>query len=124
MPGRITWSERIRVAIDEQRFALVAQPIFDLHTGEATQFEVLLRMRDDHGDLIPPSAFLSTAERLGMIQQIDAMTVATAIRAVAEHDSGLGGPRVEINLSPRWATPRCSGSSSASCATRGWIPRA
>jgi PAS domain S-box-containing protein len=30
MPGRITWSERIRVAIDEQRFALVAQPIFDL----------------------------------------------------------------------------------------------
>ena len=99
MPGRITWSERIRVAIDEQRFALVAQPIFDLHTGEATQFEVLLRMRDDHGDLIPPSAFLSTAERLGMIQQIDAMTVATAIRAVAEHDSGLGGPRVEINLS-------------------------
>ena len=103
MQGRITWAERIRVAIDEDRFALVAQPIFDLATGAVTQFEVLLRMRDDHGDLIPPSAFLSTAERLGMIQQIDAMTVSRAIRAMAAHGvAGAptpGGPRVEINLS-------------------------
>ncbi|MGH2897606.1 MAG: putative bifunctional diguanylate cyclase/phosphodiesterase [Solirubrobacteraceae bacterium] len=106
MQGRITWAERIRVAIEEDRFALVAQPIFDLETERVTQFEVLLRMRGDDGDLIPPSAFLSTAERLGMIQQIDAMTVSRAIRAVAEHDGcaargrdGGPGPRVEINLS-------------------------
>ena len=100
MQGRITWAERIRVAIEEERFALVAQPIFDLVSGDVTQFEVLLRMRDDHGDLIPPSAFLSTAERLGMIQQIDAWTVARAIRAVAAHgEPGAPGPRVEINLS-------------------------
>jgi EAL domain-containing protein (putative c-di-GMP-specific phosphodiesterase class I) len=100
MRGQITWAERIRVAIDEQRFALVAQPIFNLATGEITQFEVLLRMRDDHGDLIPPSAFLATAERLGMIQQIDAMTVSRAIRAMAAYgDRGAAAPRVEINLS-------------------------
>ncbi len=109
MRGRITWAQRIRVAIEEDRFAHVAQPIFDLETGEVTQFEVLLRMQDDHGDLIPPGAFLSTAERLGMIQQIDAMTAARAIRAVAAHDSRSGAagagadsgaqPRVEINLS-------------------------
>jgi diguanylate cyclase (GGDEF)-like protein/PAS domain S-box-containing protein len=100
MRGRITWAERIRVAIDEDRFALVAQPIFDLVTGSMTQFEVLLRMRDDQGDLIPPAAFLATAERLGMIQEIDAMTVSRAIRAVAAHGESVGPrPRVEINLS-------------------------
>ncbi|MDX6690691.1 MAG: hypothetical protein QOG15_2148 [Solirubrobacteraceae bacterium] len=100
MRGRITWAERIRVAIDEDRFALVAQPILDLNTGLMTQFEVLLRMRDEQGDLIPPAAFLATAERLGMIQEIDAMTVARAIRAVAAHGEPLGArPRVEINLS-------------------------
>ncbi|MEA2142094.1 MAG: hypothetical protein QOI64_524 [Solirubrobacteraceae bacterium] len=100
MSGRITWAERIRVALEEDRFAHVAQPIYDLATGVMTQFEVLLRMRDDHGDLIPPGAFLSTAERLGMIQQIDAMTVARSIRAVAAAGD-VGGvlPRVEINLS-------------------------
>ena len=100
MHGRITWAERIRVALDEDRFVHVAQPIFDLGTGAATQFEVLLRMCDDNGALIEPGAFLATAERLGMIQQIDAMTVARAIRAVAAHgDAGAGAPRVEINLS-------------------------
>ncbi len=100
MRGRITWAERIRVAIDSEAFALVAQPILALDSGLVTQFEVLLRMRDDHGDLIPPAAFLSTAERLGMIHEIDRMTVSTAIRAVAAHDAGAaGGLRVEINLS-------------------------
>ena len=99
MKGRVTWAERIRVAIDEDRFALMAQPILDLRTGVATQFEVLLRMLDDHGDLIPPSAFLSTAERLGMIQEIDAMVVARAIRAVAGAGEAIADTRVEINIS-------------------------
>ncbi|MDP1849784.1 MAG: EAL domain-containing protein [Solirubrobacteraceae bacterium] len=100
MSGRITWAERIRVAIEEDRFTHVAQPIFDLSTGAVTQFEVLLRMLDEHGDMIPPGAFLSTAERLGMMHQIDAMTVARSLRAVAAHShAGLGRPRVEINLS-------------------------
>jgi len=96
MRGRITWAERIRVAIDEERFTHVAQPILDLATGATTQFEVLLRMRGERGELIAPAAFLATAERLGMIQEIDALTVARAIRAVASHSAG---PRVEINLS-------------------------
>jgi diguanylate cyclase (GGDEF)-like protein len=100
MQGRITWAERIRVAIDEDRFAHVAQPIVNLRTGAVTQFEVLLRMRDEDGQLIAPSAFLATAERLGMIQQIDAITVARAIRAVAAHRDAPGpAPGVEINLS-------------------------
>ncbi len=99
MQGRVTWAQRIRVAIDDGRFTLVAQPIIDLETGVATQFEVLLRMLDDHGDMIPPSAFLSTAERLGMIQEIDAIVVARAIRAVAAAGDAIGDTRVEINLS-------------------------
>jgi diguanylate cyclase (GGDEF)-like protein/PAS domain S-box-containing protein len=99
MRGRVTWAERIRVAIEEERFSLVAQPIVDLLSDRVTQFEVLVRMRDDRGELILPGAFLATAERLGMIQQIDALTVASAIRAVAAHGGQPGSPRVEINLS-------------------------
>jgi EAL domain-containing protein (putative c-di-GMP-specific phosphodiesterase class I) len=99
MQGRVNWAERIRVAIDADRFALVAQPILDLETGVVTQFEVLLRMLDEHDELIPPSAFLSTAERLGMIQEIDAIVVARAIRAVAAAGPAIADTRVEINLS-------------------------
>jgi diguanylate cyclase (GGDEF)-like protein/PAS domain S-box-containing protein len=96
MHGRVNWAQRIRVAIDEGRFTLLAQPILELETGIVTQFEVLLRMLDDTGDLIPPSAFLATAERLGMIQEIDAIVVARAIRAFADD---ITDTRVEINLS-------------------------
>jgi EAL domain-containing protein (putative c-di-GMP-specific phosphodiesterase class I) len=99
MHGRITWAERIRVAIDERRFELVAQPIIELATGDVTQFEVLLRMRNADGGLIPPAAFLATAERLGLIQEIDALTVTQAIRAVAAAGDAGGALRVEINLS-------------------------
>lgn len=99
MQGRVSWAERIRVAIDEQRFTLLAQPIVDLTTGVVTQFEVLLRMLDEHGDLIPPSAFLSTAERLGMIREIDALVIARSLRAVAAAGPAIADMRVEINLS-------------------------
>ncbi|MEA2220910.1 MAG: hypothetical protein QOJ35_3536 [Solirubrobacteraceae bacterium] len=99
MQGRVTWAQRIRVAIDEGRFTLVAQPIIELETRVPTQFEVLLRMLDDHDELIPPSAFLSTAERLGMIREIDEIVVSRAIRAVAAAGPAIGDTRVEINLS-------------------------
>ncbi len=71
MKGRVTWAERIRRALEEDRFVLLAQPIVDLATGEASQYELLLRMRDATGDLIPPGAFLAIAERLDLIHDID-----------------------------------------------------
>jgi diguanylate cyclase (GGDEF)-like protein/PAS domain S-box-containing protein len=98
MQGRITWAERIARAIEDERFTLVAQPIVDLASGRVTQFEVLLRMRDEQGDLIPPSAFLYVAERLGMIDQIDEMTVSKTLRTVAAHEHGRD-TWVEVNLS-------------------------
>jgi diguanylate cyclase (GGDEF)-like protein/PAS domain S-box-containing protein len=100
MRGRITWAERIRVAIEDERFVLVAQPIVDLTDGRVSQFEVLLRMRDDRGQMILPGAFLATAERLGLIQQIDGLTVTAALRAFALHNGrGKLLPNIEINLS-------------------------
>ena len=52
--ARISWADMIRDALAEDRFVLHAQPIVDLATGEATQYELLLRMRGADGELIPP----------------------------------------------------------------------
>ena len=84
MQGRFSWVQRIQSALDEQRFALMAQPIIDYQTGLTSQHELLLRMRDEHGDLIPPAAFLYIAERLDLVQQIDAWVIQQAIRLLAE----------------------------------------
>ena len=69
--ARISWADMIRDALAEDRFVLHAQPIVDLATGEATQYELLLRMRGADGELIGPSAFLPVAERFDLMAAID-----------------------------------------------------
>jgi diguanylate cyclase (GGDEF)-like protein/PAS domain S-box-containing protein len=88
------WEHRIHEALEQDRFVLHSQPIFDLATGEPIQHELLLRMQGPDG-LIPPAAFLGVAERLGLIQAIDRRVVAEAIGLLAA-DPTL---RLEVNLS-------------------------
>ena len=97
--SRTNWYERIERAIDGDGFALQAQPIVNLRSGETEQHELLIRMRDDHGDLIPPATFLSVAERYGQIAGIDKWVAGEAIGLIAELEAS-GAPRpLAINLS-------------------------
>ncbi|MGK2938290.1 MAG: EAL domain-containing protein [Solirubrobacteraceae bacterium] len=83
--ARLTWLERIRSALEHDRLMLVAQPIQSLADERIVHHELLLRMLDDHGDLIPPGSFLHIAERFGLIEEIDIWVVRRAIRMLAEH---------------------------------------
>ncbi len=85
---RITWRDRIVDALANDRFALVAQPVFDATSCTATQYELLLRMTGPHGTLIPPAAFLSIAERDGLIVAIDQWVVRRADRAAGRARAG------------------------------------
>lgn len=76
---RLTWADRIREAIDQQRIVVYAQPIFDLRSQCVAREELLVRMLDENDDVIPPSSFLPTAERLGLIAEIDRLVLAKAI---------------------------------------------
>ena len=97
--ARLEWVERIRAALDEDRLVLHAQPVVETATGRATQHELLVRMVDTHGDLIPPGSFLPIAERFGLIREIDRWVVTRAIRMLGEHHAEGRHPTVEINLS-------------------------
>jgi diguanylate cyclase (GGDEF)-like protein len=76
---RLTWAERIREAIDQRRILVYAQPIFDLRRRCVAREELLVRMLDANDDVIPPSSFLPTAERLGLIPEIDRLVLAKAV---------------------------------------------
>jgi EAL domain-containing protein (putative c-di-GMP-specific phosphodiesterase class I) len=78
---------------------LQTQPILDLQTGEVSQHELLLRMRGDDGELIPPGAFLPSAERHDLIQAIDRWVVRAAIALISEHERAGDALRLEVNLS-------------------------
>jgi PAS domain S-box-containing protein len=89
------WLGRIRDALDEDRFVLYAQPIVDLMTGQTVQHELLLRMLDEDGQVIPPCAFLPAAERFGLISEIDRWVIRQAVQIASE------GVPTEFNLSGR-----------------------
>ena len=101
--ARISWADMIRDALAEDRFVLHAQPIIDLASGEATQYELLLRMRGADGELIPPSAFLPVAERFDLMAAIDRWVVARAIRMVGAELRAGRRLVVEVNISGRSA---------------------
>lgn len=94
-----TWSERVRRALEQDMFELHCQPILDLPSGEIAQYELLLRMRDEDGDLILPGAFLATAERFGLIQPIDRWVVREAIHLLDAHRRAGRDLLIEVNLS-------------------------
>jgi diguanylate cyclase (GGDEF)-like protein/PAS domain S-box-containing protein len=94
----LTWVERIRSALDEDRLVVYAQPIVDLGTGGVARQELLVRMVGPDGDKIPPASFLPAAERFGLIHEIDLMVLARAIE-LAE-----GGTSVAVNVSVRTLT--------------------
>ncbi len=78
------WLARLRRALAEDLFVLHFQPIVSLRDGRVTHHEALLRLADDE-ELVAPARFLPTAERHGLIAEIDAMVIekATALLAAS-----------------------------------------
>ncbi len=99
MKARITWAERIREALEEDRFTLYAQPIVELSSGVVRQHELLLRMLDQQGDVIPPAAFLGVAERFDLMQELDRWVVSHAIRYMGEQRRAGRDLVFEVNIS-------------------------
>lgn len=99
MKARITWAERIRDALEEDRFTLYGQPIVELRSGAVRQHEVLLRMLDEQGEVIPPAAFIGVAERFDLMQEIDRWVVARAIREMGAQRRAGRDLVFEVNIS-------------------------
>jgi len=99
--ARLHWHERIRAALAHDGFQFERDPILALRTGRIAQYELLLRMVDEDGELILPAKFLDTAERFGQIREIDRWVVRRAIRLIADARRAGREPAYAINLSGR-----------------------
>ncbi len=89
----------IRAAIEAGRFVLYAQPILATNGKGERRFEILVRMLDTNGELVPPGAFIPAAERFGLMPSVDRWVVAkvlSELRTLGEDGDGIG---VSINLS-------------------------
>jgi diguanylate cyclase (GGDEF)-like protein/PAS domain S-box-containing protein len=101
MRSRVTWAERVRRAVQDGLFELYCQPIVDLADDSISQWELLLRLPGDAGELILPAQFLYTAERSGLILAIDRWVLSRAIQLIAEQRDAGREVRLEVNLSGR-----------------------
>lgn len=86
-------------ALDQDRICLFAEPIVR-PDGEIAALEILTRLRDEHGQLSLPRHFMQTAERFGLIAQIDIRNLSSLLRWMRQRvDGGQPLPRMHINLS-------------------------
>ncbi len=84
--GEMQMVSRINDALEEDRFQLFVQPIVPLASVDGvtetgpTSYEVLLRMREPSGRIVPPGAFLPAAERYSLGPKIDTWVVSSALQ--------------------------------------------
>ena len=95
------WAARINNALEEDRFELFRQTIKPLQTEEdGAHYEILVRMRDESGDIISPGLFIEAAERYGITPNIDRWVIRSAFRwLVSEADERERLTMCSINLS-------------------------
>jgi EAL domain-containing protein (putative c-di-GMP-specific phosphodiesterase class I) len=96
------WVARINRALEEERFELFYQPIVPIGPrGDAwPHYELLLRMRDERGELVPPTAFIPAAERYNLMPSLDRWVISQTLESLVYR----GAPGTEpytlaINLS-------------------------
>jgi diguanylate cyclase (GGDEF)-like protein/PAS domain S-box-containing protein len=97
---RQSLEESLRCALEREEFLLHYQPKINLHTGEITGVEALIRWQQADRGLVPPSQFVPIAEDCGLIVQIGRWVLREACRQAREwQDAGLPFKRISINVS-------------------------
>ncbi len=90
---RLTWVDTIRDAMRDDRLVVYSQPILSLRSNRIEGEELLVRLITPDGEVIPPRAFLPTAERYGLAQDIDRLVMNRALELARS------GRRIAVNVS-------------------------
>lgn len=120
MGSELGWSQRLRDAMEKNKFILHYQPILDLSRVNLNRlpaedgaiweqyannkennlhYEVLLRMLDDNGDLYYPDAFIPTAERFNLMCEVDMWVMNKAFETLQNLQKERSNISFSINLS-------------------------
>ena len=99
--GRLALLNDLRAAIGGRRgLELHYQPQVDLRDGSLLGAEALLRWRRNDGSLIPPENFVALAEYSGLMVELGAWVLATAMAQLrAWQAGGLNLTRMSVNVS-------------------------
>ena len=96
--GEMHWISRIHQALADERFVLYQQPLSPLseRASDGPLFEILVRMVDEDGSIVPPNDFIPSAERYHLISAIDRWVIRNALSALSGIDVSV---RFVLNVS-------------------------
>ncbi|WP_323012486.1 putative bifunctional diguanylate cyclase/phosphodiesterase [Castellaniella sp.] len=91
----------LHLALDQQQFSLVFQPIVDLHGGRVAKAETLLRWHHPVRGLVSPAEFIPLAEETGIIRALGDWVFHEATSQVAQWRSQFDQDiQISVNISP------------------------
>lgn len=90
----------LTVALQEEQFMVVYQPIVDIESGRIDKVECLVRWQHPEKGLISPAAFIPFAEDTGLITHIGDWVFREATRQVAQWRKIRPSLQASINVSP------------------------
>jgi diguanylate cyclase (GGDEF)-like protein/PAS domain S-box-containing protein len=81
MHGEMRWAARINEALLDDRFELNFQPITPIGKSSdvGDHYELLIRMRDEFGNIVMPREFLPAAERYNLSDKLDRWVIGHAL---------------------------------------------
>jgi len=95
------WVHRVKHALAEDRLCLYCQTAESLDPagGDILYREILLRMYDERGELVPPMAFMPALERFHTMPDLDRWVMKTALQMLGTRRRWKNGEIFSINLS-------------------------
>jgi diguanylate cyclase (GGDEF)-like protein/PAS domain S-box-containing protein len=101
MEADMGWAARVKDMLEKDSMQMVYQPIASVADGDVQDYEVLVRMLCDDGQIIMPGGFMPAAERFGLIHSVDRWMVRRAIDTLGQMHRAGNQVRFAINLSGR-----------------------
>jgi len=83
------WVSRITSAVEENRLELFYQPIIGIgksNSNSRGHYELLLRMRDENGNIVNPDQFIPAAERYNLMSTLDRWVIHEALSQLADRN--------------------------------------
>ncbi|MCW9026994.1 MAG: EAL domain-containing protein [Thiovulaceae bacterium] len=84
--SNLTWSNRIKTAIQDDRMTVFFQPIVDTKSKEIVKYESLVRMISKDGEIISPYFFLDKAKKSNQYIKITKIVIDKTFQAIIKHN--------------------------------------
>lgn len=99
--NQMQWIGRLEEALANDAFVLYVQPIVPvLDPLQRHHYEVLIRLREETGEIVAPMAFIPAAERYGFMPKLDRWVIENTFKTFAKiRDEAFNEVHFSINVS-------------------------